>query len=95
MQLVTLVAETERFEKEVLMKRRTLELLPSARDNIGKLQEQCSAFSQRLLDLAQEWDSHRLPLVTALNEKEDVLNKVQCGEVCQSLHVSSVAFVTD
>lgn len=36
-QLLTLVAETERFEKEVLMKRRTLELLPSARDNIGTL----------------------------------------------------------
>lgn len=33
-------------------------------------------FSQRLLDLAQEWDAHRLPLVAALNEKEDILNKV-------------------
>ena len=35
MQLENLVEETEKREKEVLLKRRTLELLPSARDNIG------------------------------------------------------------
>ena len=34
-QLVSLLEETERIEKDVMMKRRTLELLPSARDNIG------------------------------------------------------------
>jgi len=40
------------------------------------MQEQCTAFSERLLGLAQEWDSHRQPLVEALSEKEDILNKV-------------------
>lgn len=41
------------------------------------MQEQCTAFSERLLGLAQEWDTHRLPLVEALSEKEDILNKVE------------------
>ena len=40
------------------------------------MQEQCTAFSERLLGLAQEWDTHRQPLVEALSEKEDILNKV-------------------
>jgi hypothetical protein len=35
-QLQSLLEETERREKEVLLKRRTLEMLPSARDNIGE-----------------------------------------------------------
>jgi hypothetical protein len=35
-----------------------------------------SAGTQRMLDLAQEWDRHRLPLVEAQTSKEDLLNKV-------------------
>ncbi len=42
----------------------------------AKLQEQGSAGTQRMLDLAQEWDRHRLPLVEAQTSKEDLLNKV-------------------
>jgi hypothetical protein len=34
-QVADLVSETEKKEKEVLLKKRTLEMLPSARDNIG------------------------------------------------------------
>ena len=34
-QLEALLAETEQREKEVLLKRKALGLLPSARDNIG------------------------------------------------------------
>jgi hypothetical protein len=34
-QLQELLEDTERREKEVLLKRRALEMLPSARDNIG------------------------------------------------------------
>jgi len=67
-----LLLETEKMEKEVLMKRRTLELLPSARDNIGKLQDQCSRYSERLLALAEEWETHRQPLARQLQEKEDI-----------------------
>lgn len=76
-QLVSLLEETERIEKEVLLKRKTLEMLPSARDNINRLQEMSTAGTQRLLELAQEWDRHRQPMVEMQNEKEDLLNKVQ------------------
>lgn len=64
------------MEKDVLLKRKTLEMMPSVRDNISKLQELSTAGTQRLLELAQEWDRHRQPMVEMLNEKEDLLNKV-------------------
>ncbi len=51
----------------------------------AKLQELGTAGTQRMLDLAQEWDRHRQPLVDALMEKEDILNKVQ--------HYANILFV--
>jgi hypothetical protein len=46
----------------------------------AKLQEAGTAGTQRMLELAQEWERHRQPLVDALLEKEEVLNKVGSGE---------------
>ncbi|KAJ1390309.1 hypothetical protein B484DRAFT_340964 [Ochromonadaceae sp. CCMP2298] len=60
------------MEREVLVKRKTLEMLPAANESIAKLQDLCSAGTQRLVELAQQWDEHRLPLVQQLREKEDL-----------------------
>lgn len=92
-QLVSLLAETERMEKEVLLKRKTLEMLPTARDNISRLQEMSTAGTQKLLELAQEWDKHRQPMVEMLNEKEDLLNKVISFVRCLSNNGGNVSAV--
>ena len=55
--------EGEALEKEIILKRKTLEMLPSAADNIGKLQTICANSAKRLMTLAQEWESHRRPLL--------------------------------
>lgn len=69
-ELSKLHTETDGLEKEIIVKKKTLEMLPSAADNISKLQSICSASSARLMQLAQEWESHRRPLVEQLRDKK-------------------------
>lgn len=45
-------------------------MLPTAADNIAKLQTICSGSSARLMQLAQEWETHRRPLVDKLRDKK-------------------------
>eukprot|EP00604_Paraphysomonas_vestita_P002510 CAMPEP_0174818332 /NCGR_PEP_ID=MMETSP1107-20130205/990_1 /TAXON_ID=36770 /ORGANISM="Paraphysomonas vestita, Strain GFlagA" /LENGTH=616 /DNA_ID=CAMNT_0016030025 /DNA_START=209 /DNA_END=2055 /DNA_ORIENTATION=+ len=58
----------EKLEREILLKRKTLEMLPSAADNIGKLQAICANSAKRLMQLAQEWETHRRPLIDKLRD---------------------------
>ncbi len=62
-ELERLQALGEAMEKEILIKKKTLELLPNATANIEKLQGICAASSARLQQLAQEWEVHRQPLI--------------------------------
>jgi hypothetical protein len=72
--------ESETLEREVMLKRKTLEMLPSAAENIGKLQMICGASSKRMLQLAQEWEVHRRPLVDRLRliKKAKSQRKLRC-----------------
>lgn len=65
-ELAALLNEGESLEKEIMIKRKTLEMLPSAAENIGKLQGICGGSAKRLMQLAQEWETHRRPLVDKL-----------------------------
>jgi len=65
-ELAALLNEGEALEKEIMIKRKTLEMLPSAAENIGKLQAICGGSAKRLMQLAQEWETHRRPLVDKL-----------------------------
>jgi hypothetical protein len=62
-------SEADSLEKEILLKRKALELLPMAGDNIILLRTQCAAASAKIMQLAQEWESHRSPLVAEFWEK--------------------------
>ncbi|XP_012945251.1 coiled-coil domain-containing protein 22 homolog [Aplysia californica] len=50
------------------VKKRTLDLLPEAEANIGKLQAVVDSSAQRLVTLAKQWESHREPLIQQYRE---------------------------
>lgn len=70
-----LVTIGEAMERDILVKRKTMEMLPSAADNIGKLQQICAGSSARVMQLAQEWETHRKPLVEKYRSKKEQKNK--------------------
>ncbi|XP_072345087.1 coiled-coil domain-containing protein 22-like [Scyliorhinus torazame] len=47
----------------IKVKRRTLELLPDAGNNLVKLQGVIESSAQRIVNLANQWDKHRVPLI--------------------------------
>lgn len=55
--------ETKKLEDAYKVKKRVLDLLPNAEENLKKLQEISEASAKRLLMLATEWEKHRAPLV--------------------------------
>eukprot|EP01035_Chromulina_nebulosa_P020985 gene20985-27194_t len=74
-ELLSLSNESEIFEKEILIKKKTLEMLPSAVDNINKLQVICGSSASRLLQLAQEWDTHRRNIIGSLRSQKNIRTK--------------------
>ena len=60
-ELAKLLAESEGLERSYLVKKKVLEMLPDAAENIRKLQEICSGAAQRLVKLGAEWEQHRRP----------------------------------
>lgn len=46
-------------------------LLPNAEENIAKLREISQASAKRLMELAAEWEQHRLPLIKALRQLKE------------------------
>ena len=45
------------------IKKRTLELLDNPEENTKKLQAICDKTAGKLLELAQQWEQHRKPLI--------------------------------
>lgn len=77
--------EGEALEREIVLKRKTLEMLPSAADNIGKLQSICANSAKRLMTLAQEWESHRRPLLERYRDLKS--SKTRRREKCRGMVV--------
>lgn len=88
-ELSSLQQLSEKLEREIILKRKTLEMLPSAADNIGliylhffdhhriaKLQAICANSAKRLMQLAQEWEDHRRPLIESLRDIKSSKTKV-------------------
>jgi len=81
--LSAMLAESEFLEKDVVLKRKTLEMLPSASENIGKLQSICAASAKRLMQLAQEWETHRRQLMNDLRLRKSY--KTQRKNKCKKM----------
>lgn len=75
--------EGDALEREIVLKRKTLEMLPSAADNIGKLQAICANSAKRLMTLAQEWEGHRRPLLEKYRDLKS--SKTRRREKCRSM----------
>ena len=74
--------DLQAMERDILIKRKTLELLPNATANITKLQEICGASSARLLQLAQEWERHRRPLLDQIRSLQNTSGDRRVRYVC-------------
>ena len=83
----SMLAEGENLEKEITLKRKTLEMLPSAADNISKLQTICAGSAKRLMQLAQEWEIHRRSLIDSLRERKraKTLRKAKCKNMVDDM----------
>jgi hypothetical protein len=82
-ELLVITTESERLERELMIKRKTLEMLPSATEHIEQLQKLCSSSSTKLMKLAQEWEGHRRPLLEQLRQKKS--NKGQRRARCRGM----------
>eukprot|EP01113_Clastostelium_recurvatum_P012785 TRINITY_DN16665_c0_g1_i2.p1 TRINITY_DN16665_c0_g1~~TRINITY_DN16665_c0_g1_i2.p1 ORF type:complete len:624 (-),score=205.72 TRINITY_DN16665_c0_g1_i2:48-1919(-) len=66
----------ETLEKEYRIKKRTYELLADADKNIDELQKISGASSVRLVELASEWEKHRVPMLEQIRSlKDEQMNK--------------------
>ncbi|CAH3127234.1 unnamed protein product [Porites lobata] len=66
------------------VKKRTIDLLPDAENNIDKLQSVVDASAQRLVSLAQQWEKHRAPLIEQYRELKQ-LNANRVSEAQKQL----------
>ncbi|XP_074619647.1 coiled-coil domain-containing protein 22 homolog [Acropora palmata] len=74
-------AEQEEIYK---VKKRSVDLLPDAQNNISKLQSVVDSSAQRLVILAQQWESHRVPLIDQYRELKQ-LNANRVSEAQEKL----------
>jgi chromosome segregation ATPase len=72
-ELGSILERTKELEDAYKVKKRTLDLLPEADENLRKLQEIAAASSQRLVALGAEWETHREPLVARYRRKKEQL----------------------
>ncbi|KAH8070895.1 hypothetical protein JL721_4812 [Aureococcus anophagefferens] len=62
-------------EREYTVRRKTLEMLPESEAAILKLAEICGAPARKLVDLAREWEGHRVPLVEKIRASRAELRR--------------------
>ena len=86
-QLKADVPALEALKRDVLVKEKTLEMLPRAAENIEKLQNICGDSSTRLLNLSAEWEKHRHPLLAKLREVKGTKGrrKERCKEMIEEM----------
>ena len=85
--LSQLMTESASLEKEILLKRKILEMLPNAAENIEKLQGICAASGKRLMELGQEWESHRRGLIDRLRKPKGAKTerKMKCKKMIDEM----------
>jgi hypothetical protein len=63
--------EADRLEKECLLKKKVLEMMPSAAENISKLEQICEKSSEKLKSLEKEWQNVEEPMLNEIAMKEN------------------------
>ena len=77
------LSETDKLEKAYMVKKKSIEMLPDAANNLVKLQGICGKTAQRLMTLATEWEAHRKPLIDAQRTLKEGLSlrKERCKKM--------------
>jgi hypothetical protein len=63
--------EADKLEKECLLRKKVLEMMPSAAENISKLEQICEKSSEKLKSLEKEWQNVEEPLLNEIALKEN------------------------
>ncbi|XP_077975450.1 coiled-coil domain-containing protein 22-like [Styela clava] len=58
-------------QEKVKLQKKTLQLLPDAEENIAKLEAMVEANKQKMINLGQQWDKHRIPLLDKYEELKE------------------------
>jgi len=69
--MLTEDAKKKELQDKYVVMKKTFDLLPDAENNIKQLQQISAASAQRLLELANEWEKHRVPLLDEYRELRD------------------------
>ena len=69
--------KTETLAKEYKNKKRAIDLLANADENIKELQGIANSSTQRLTQLATQWEDHRVPLIEEYRQLRDRLVNIQ------------------
>jgi coiled-coil domain-containing protein 22 len=79
-ELIVQLGLRKELEAEYKLKKKTLDLLPNANENMNKLKKICDESGLRLLELASEWEKHRVPLINALRDIKQGMSrrKLEC-----------------
>lgn len=83
-------AKNKQLEDEYRVKKRTMDLLPNAEENIVKLEGLVGSSSDRLVKLGNKWEEHRRPLVEeyrSLREAQSSRMVCVCTCTCVCVHV--------
>lgn len=69
--------EIENLEKECLLRKKVLEMMPSASDNIQKLQSIVEKSNEKLKSLEKEWSNVEDPLLAEIQKRENIKTEVR------------------
>ena len=85
--LATLNAAADTLEKEYKVKRDTLKMLPNASEHIKQLQQICAQSARNLMELGQEWETHRKPMIEQLRQHKDqqTTRKEKCKAMIEEM----------
>ncbi|XP_001639122.2 coiled-coil domain-containing protein 22 homolog [Nematostella vectensis] len=83
-QVTATKVQNSEHEESYKVKKRTVDLLPDAENNIAKLQGVVDSSSQRLVNLAQQWETHRTALIDEYRELK-VINAKKVSETQKKL----------
>lgn len=86
----------EALKREILIRQKTLEMLPQASENIKKLQNICSDSSTRILNLSAEWEQTRQPLLAKLRtvKSKKGERRERCREMVEEMRKGREEMVT-
>ena len=89
-ELAALASTTSALEDAYRVRKRTLDLLPDAHRNEAELRALVDASSQRLLDIAAEWETHRQALLTRLRRHQALLQERKEGAAAKAESIKSM-----